>query len=103
MAILAAIEVDQVAAAAAFIEAEEGPQPGIQPNAYWHQNFKDLGYHFFRLIPDHTGTLHIAPFACVDFTAPSPQLLLTNRQNCPIHSSPLHARPEEVAHTAYDR
>ena len=35
-AILAAIEVDQIAAAAAFIKAEEGPQPGIRPDAYWH-------------------------------------------------------------------
>ena len=33
----------------------------------------------------------------------SPQLLMTNGKNCPIHSRPLHARPEEVPHAAYDR
>ena len=43
-AILVAIEVDQIAAAAAFIEAEEGPQPGIRPDAYWCQNFEDPSY-----------------------------------------------------------
>ena len=74
-ALLAAIEVDQVMAAAAFIEAEEGPQPGIQPDTYWRRNFEDPDYRFFRLIPDHTGTLHVTPFTCVDFTTPSPQLL----------------------------
>ena len=97
--VLAAIEAEVVAE----VIEEVRPQPGVQPGPDWFRNFEDPGYRFFKLIPDPTGQLHIAPFVCVDLTAFSPQLLMTNGRNCPTHSRPLHARPKEVPHAAYDR
>ena len=85
--VLAAIEAKVVAEAVEDIQ----PQPGVLPGPEWFRNFEDPGYRFFKLIPDPTGQLHIAPFVCVDLIVPSPQLLMTNRRNCPVHSHPLHA------------
>ena len=96
---LATIEAEVVAEA---IE-EARPQPGVLPGPEWFRNFKDPGYRFFKLVPDPTGQLHIAPFVHVDLMADSPQLLMTNGRNCPVHSRPLHTRPEETPHAAYDR
>ena len=97
--VLTAIEVEVVAEGV----EEARPQPEVQPGPDWFHNFEDPGYRFFKLIPDPTGQLHIAPFVRVDLMAFSPQLLMTNGRNCPTHSRPLHARPEEVPHAAYDR
>ena len=95
---LAAIKAEVVAEAVEDIQ----PQPGVLLGPEWFRNFEDPGYRFFKLIPDPTGQLHIAPFIRVDLMIPSPQLLMTNGRNCPVHSRPLHARPEETPHTAYD-
>ena len=97
--VLAAIEAKVVAE----VVEDARPQPGVLPGPDWFRNFEDPGYRFFKLIPDPTGQLHIAPFVRVDLTVFSPQLLMTNGKNCPTHSRPLHARPEEVPHAAYDR
>ena len=83
---LAAIEAEVVAEAVEDIQ----PQPGTLLGPEWFRNFEDPGYRFFKLIPNPTGQLHITPFVHVDLMAPSPQLLMTNGRNCPIHSHPLH-------------
>ena len=95
---LAAIEAEVVAEAIEDVQ----PQPRMLPGPEWFRNFEDPGYRFFKLIPNPTGQLHIAPFVRVDLAVPSPQLLMTNGRNCPVHSHPLHARPEETPHAAYD-
>ena len=97
--VLAAIEAEVVAEAV----EDTQPQPGMLPGPEWFCNFEDPGYRFFKLIPDPTGQLHITPFVRVDLMAENPQLLMTNSRNCHIHSHPLHARPEETPHAAYDR
>ena len=79
------------------------PQPGTIPGQDWHCNFEELNYRFFKVIPDKQGQLHIAPFVHVDLESPSPQLLMTNSRNCPVHSRSLHARPEETPHACYDQ
>ena len=96
--VLAAIEAEVVAEAVEDIR----PQPGVLPGPEWFRNFEDPGYRFFKLIADLTGQLHIALFVRIDLMAPSPQLLMMNRKNCPVHSCPLYARPEETPHAAYD-
>ena len=96
--VLAAIEAEVVAKAVEDAQL----QPGMLLGPEWFHNFKDPGYRFFKLIADPTGQLHIAPFVHIDLIAPNPQLLMTNRKNCPVHSHPLHARPEETPHAAYD-
>ena len=80
--VLAAIEAEVVAEAVEDIQ----PQPGMLPGPEWFCNFKDPGYRFFKLIPNPTGQLHITLFVRVDLMAPSPQLLMTNGRNCPVHS-----------------
>ena len=97
--VLAAIEAEVVAEAVEEVQ----PQPGVLPGPEWFHNFEDPGYRFFKLMPDPTEQLHIAPFVRVDLMIPSPQLLMTNGRNCPVHSRPIHARPEETPHAAYDR
>ena len=96
--VLAAIKAEVVAKAV----EDAQPQPRILPGPEWFCNFEDPGYRFFKLIADPTGQLHIAPFVYINLMAPSPQLLMMNGKNCPIHSHPLHARPEEISHAAYD-
>ena len=97
--VLAAIEAEVVAEVVEDIQ----PQPGVLPGPEWFCNFEDPGYRFFKLIPDPAGQLHIAPFVRIDLMTDSPQLLMTNGRNCPVHSRPLHARPEETPHAVYDR
>ena len=80
--VLAAIEAEVVAEAV----EDARPQPGVQLGPDWFHNFEDPGYRFFKLIPDPTGQLHIAPFIRVDLTVVSPQLLMTNGKNCLTHS-----------------
>ena len=97
--VLAAIEAEVVAEAV----EDARPQPGVLTGPEWFRNFEDPGYRFFKLVPNPTGQLHIAPFVHVNLMADNPQLLMTNGRNCPVHSCPLHARPEETPHAAYDR
>ena len=97
--ILTDIEAEVVGEAVADIL----PQPGVIPEGDWHRNFEEPCYHFFKVIPDEHSQLHVAPFVSIDLDTPSPQLLMTNGKNCPVHSRSLHARPEETPHANYDR
>jgi hypothetical protein len=97
--VLGAIEI---ATTVALIQSDVEVRPGVRPDQSWRHNFEEPGYHFFKLIPDITGQLHIAPFVCIDLSALNPQLLITNGHNCLVHSRPLHMRPKEEAHATYD-
>ena len=80
--ILATIEVDQVTTTIALEENDQIAHLGVWPDVSWHQNFKEPEYHFFKLIPNSAGTLHVTPFICADLVSHSLWLLLTNRHNC---------------------
>jgi hypothetical protein len=73
--VLGAIEI---ATTVALIQSDVEVRPGVRPDQFWRHNFEELGYRFFRLIPNATGELHIAPFVYIDLSAPNPQLLITN-------------------------